>query len=90
MVNLSQMNHQQRDIGWGDAADPACLREIGGPNMEQFFAGLGAQLPEAVVVEMSRYPLFRQSMLAVDLGLLPGDVASILDVESDLLGHLGG
>ena len=51
----------------------------------ELFAGFGAEVDEAAVVEARRDPLGRQALLAFDVGGLARDVAGVLHVAHDLI-----
>ena len=62
----------------------ACER-LRRPDAGELFAGFGAKLGESAVVEAVGNSLFREPRLAIDFGLLPGDVAGVLHVAEHLL-----
>ena len=72
-----EMHHQQGDVSRGDTADAAGLGEVGGLDSLEFFAGFGAELHEAGVVETTRDSLGGEAVLALDLDGLAGNIAGV-------------
>ena len=83
----AKMQHQKRDVGRRNAADPAGLGKVSRPNPRELLTSLGPKLEDARVAETIRDALLGESRLAIDLDLLSGDIPGVFLVDFNLLSH---
>ena len=87
-VTALEMNQQQGNSRRGQARNPSRLTEGAGQMADQFFAHFPGQAMNSGIIQISRQGQFFMAALALNLFLLPVNVAGIFDLNFDLLGDL--
>src|SRR3954470_13889037 len=82
-----EVHDQECDVGRRDAADPARLGKVSGPNSQELLAGLGPKMNDSVVAKTIGNSFLGQARLSIDLDLLPRNVSGVFLIDFDLLGH---
>jgi hypothetical protein len=82
------MGNNDHEVGRGDPADPARLRQIHGSEPGELLACLGAEMPHPCEIESLRHLPLEKLRLPLDGDLLSRNIAGVLRVASDLLRDL--
>src|SRR6516164_8651554 len=85
---LLQIHCKQRDIGWGNAADPAGLAQSGWLDFSEFLARFGSKAPNSFVIHPLGDGFSFSPFGPGDRVLLPADVSLVLEIGLHLLPRL--
>ena len=83
--SLFHPDHQDADVGRGDAGDARGLAQGGGLDFGQLLAGFGAEAGHFGVIQPGRDLFVFQSLELGNFDFLAGDVAFVFDGNLDLL-----